>query len=741
MNDSRISGLYRKTLGERIDELERRGFLSAADADSLRTGQSVLAAVAADKIIENVIGVFGLPLGIAPNFRVNGRDYLVPMVVEEPSIVAAVSDAARLARSGEGFAAECRESLLAGQIHVTALPNVEESIAALAAAKAEILELADGVHPRLKQRGAGVRDIEIRRLALASGEEAIAVHVLADTADAMGANLVNTICERIAPRLAEISGGQSALRILTNLTDRSLVTAGVRYERARLATATLAGEAVRDGIILASEIAAADPYRAATHNKGIMNGIDALAVATGNDWRAIEAAAHAYAGFRNGYRPLTRWFADADGNLVGKITVPIKPGIVGGTLGANPGARLSLAITGVRSAKELAELMAVVGLAQNFAAIRALATTGIQRGHMRLHARSVASSADIPASLFEEVVDALVAEGDIKVWRAREMLAERHADWAADVSSPAGCAAGKVILLGEHAAVYGRHALALPIPNAVRANIELRDGPLALTIPEWRESHTIGAGGPDRVSDALSLIGKRLNIGARGFEIELHTSLPRGMGLGSSAAIAVAIIRAIDSQFELGLEDADVNALAFECEQLAHGTPSGIDNAVATYAEPMLFRNNDSLTIETLDLAELPPVIVACSREIGLTHEMVRSVRRRHARQPKRYDALFDEIDEMSRQGAQALRRRDYVVLGDLMNICQGLLNAIQVSTPELEAMVSLARKSGAVGAKLTGAGGGGSIVALCPDSAASVRDRFAAAGYRTLTLEDRNVG
>ncbi len=735
MSNSRISGLYRKTISERIDELERRGFLSSADGNALRGGELVLLPEEADKIIENVIGVFGLPLAIAPNFRVNGRDYLVPMVVEEPSIVAAVSDAARLARLGEGYTAECGESLLAGQIHLTALPDIDRAVAAVERARAEIIELADGVHPRLRQRGGGARDLEIRRLTLAGGDAAIAVNILVDTGDAMGANLVNTICERVAPRLAEVTGGEIALRILSNLTDRSLVRARVSYETARLETQVLDGRAVRDGIIRASEIAVADPYRAATHNKGIMNGIDALAIATGNDWRAIEAAAHAHAGMKDGYLPMTRWFADEQGALIGEIEVPLKPGIVGGTVGANPGAMLGLRIAGIQSARELAELMGAVGLAQNFAAIRALATTGIQQGHMRLHARSVASSAKIPEQLFDQVVDALVAEGDIKVWRAREILADLQPAGATE-SAPAGVAAGKVILLGEHAAVYGRHALAVPIVGAVRAHIDTRDGPLLLTIPEWRESHTVSDHGRDRVGEAVRLICKRLDIAASGVVIELRTSLPRGMGLGSSAALAVAIIRAFNSHLKLGLDDSAVNALAFECEKLAHGTPSGIDNAVATYAKPVLFRNSGSLGIETLNLTEAPPLVIACSRHSGLTHEMVRDVRQRRSRQAKRYDALFDEIDAMSRAGATALERRDYAGLGDLMNLCHGLLNAILVSTPELEAMVSIARKNGAVGAKLTGAGGGGSVVALCPDTVADVREAFAAMGYQTLTLE-----
>jgi hydroxymethylglutaryl-CoA reductase len=381
VNDSQISGLYRLDIGRRIDRLAERGLLSPADAAALREGRHVLLPPQADKVIENVIGVFGLPFAIAPNFIVNGIDRLAPMVVEEPSIVAGLSFAAALARRSGGFHAHCDESLLAGQVHLT--------------------DVADA-------RGGGVRDIEVRRLSLPGGDTALAVHLLVDTRDAMGANLVNTICEAVAPRIAEICGGKVAMRILSNLADRSIVTARVSYATAQLAVDDLDGETVRDAIVMASDIAAADPYRAATHNKGIMNGIDAVAIATGNDWRAIEAGAHAYASIDGNYRPLARWRVGDDGELVGEIRIPLKLGIVGGTVAANPAAALGLRIAGVNSATELAELMASVGLAQNFAALRALATSGIQKGHMRLHARSVVAAAGVRGDRFDEVVERLV---------------------------------------------------------------------------------------------------------------------------------------------------------------------------------------------------------------------------------------------------------------------------------------------------------------------------------------------
>ena len=295
MKNSQISGLYRLDVGQRIDRLEQQGLLSAEDASALREGRHVLLPAAADRIIENVIGVFGLPFAIAPNFIINGTDRLAPMVVEEPSIVAGLSFAAALARRSGGFHAHCDESLLAGQVHLTDISDAGSAEERINAAAGDLLRAANAVHPRLRNRGGGVRGIEVRRLSLPGGDTALAVHLLVDTRDAMGANLVNTICETVAPRIAEICGGKVAMRILSNLADRSLVTARVSYATERLAVDDLDGKTVRDAIVMTSDIAAADPYRAATHNKGIMNGIDAVAIATGNDWRAIEAGAHAYA--------------------------------------------------------------------------------------------------------------------------------------------------------------------------------------------------------------------------------------------------------------------------------------------------------------------------------------------------------------------------------------------------------------------------------------------------------------
>lgn len=710
MKDSRISGLYRLSVAERIAALQKHGWLSAADGARLKDGLHVLPSAAADQMIENVVGVFGLPFAIAPNFIVNGREHIVPLVVEEPSIVAGLSAAAAMARSTGGFEVENDGSLLIGQVHVTGMPDPDHAIGAVGQAKDSLITAANAVHPRLIARGGGVRDIETRLFALPDGKPLLAVHVLVDTCDAMGANLVNSMCEAVAPEIAAICEGQVALRILSNLADRSLFTARVRY--------SLPDE-VRDAIVAANDIAIVDPYRATTHNKGIMNGVDAVAIATGNDWRAIEAGAHAYAAAMGRYQSLTSWSVGTDGKLVGEIRLPLKVGTVGGTVANNPAASLGLALSGAENACQLAELMAAVGLAQNFAALRALVTKGIQAGHMKLHARSLASAAGTPDDLFDAVVEALIESGEVKDWKAREILAELQ-DKSPDARNPTATAAGKIILLGEHGVVYGRHALAVPIPDAV-----------SVSIVEARElSHDLPA-------DFVACLLQELGLEDAAVRINVNSSLPIGKGLGSSAAIAVAIARALNQHYGLALDDERTNAIAFESEKLAHGTPSGVDNTLSTYARPMLFRRDDDLHVDSLDIDELPPLLVAWGDETRKTNEMVALVREGREASPAQFDALFDQMDSLSQQGADLLRARAWAELGAAMNVCHGLLNAIGVSTPHLERMVALARRSGAVGAKLTGAGGGGSIVALCPDRIGDVQEAMRLAGYHTLVLAD----
>jgi hydroxymethylglutaryl-CoA reductase len=664
------------------------------------------------------------------------------MVIEEPSVVAGVSGAAKLFRASGGFRTSSEEALLIGQIQLTGSDDPDESIRALAARTGDLVQLAESAQPRLVERGGGVRDIEYCKHRLTDGSWSVVLHLLVDTRDAMGANAVNTLCETLAPAVEKIGGGRVVLRILSNLADRAVVTARCTLTADALATGGFSGEAVRDAIVLADQLARVDRYRAATHNKGIMNGVDALAIATGNDWRAVEAAAHAFAARSGRYRSLSEWSVLASGELAGEITIPLKVGVVGGSLQANPGALLGLSIAATASARELAGLMAATGLAQNFAALRALASAGIQHGHMRLHARSVAASAGVPAEHFDRVVARLIESGDIKSWKAEEIAAGLRAQDApaATAEWPArGRAAGKVILLGEHAVVYGREAFALPIPDAVTASLAENPDAVTLTVADWdlREQWPPGqppAGGAAAVVD---LIMRALDVADRGFDIVVSSRIPMAMGLGSSAAFAVAVIRAFDALLELGLDDVEIDRLALRCEELTHGTPSGIDNNIATFAKPVLFRRGERA--RPLDLREPPPLVVAASGIRGITRHQVAAVRARYDRNRALFGALFDEIGELTGAGANALVHADYERLGDLMNVGHGLLNAIGVSHPELEKMVSLARDAGASGAKLTGAGGGGSIVALCPGKVREVGEALRASGYPVISMQAEN--
>jgi hydroxymethylglutaryl-CoA reductase len=409
---SRIPGFYQLPLAERRALVARLAALAPEEAAAFDGG---IDAATADHVIENVVGTYALPLGIALNFQVNGRDVLVPMCVEEPSVVAAASNAARMVREGGGFTAEADDPVMISQVQLVDVPDAAAAAARIEARRVEILAAADATQPDLVSRGGGCRGLEVRSL-----PDMLVVHLHVDCRDAMGANMVNTMAETVAPRLAELSGGRAHLRILSNLADRRLVRVRARVPLTALA-APGQGAAVRDGIVLASRFAEVDPYRAATHNKGIMNGVDPVVIATGNDWRGVEAGAHAFAARAGRYAPLSTWRPEGEGaeaDLAGRIELPLALGTVGGTLRAHPGARLALKLLDVRSATELAMVAAAAGLASNLAALRALATDGIQRGHMTLHARSVALAAGAAAEEVAAVAQAMVAARDISPGRA-----------------------------------------------------------------------------------------------------------------------------------------------------------------------------------------------------------------------------------------------------------------------------------------------------------------------------------
>jgi hydroxymethylglutaryl-CoA reductase len=428
MITSRIPGFYNLPLDERLDKLADAAGVASSDIIALLTAHG-LTDGQADHMVENAIGTFALPLGIGLNFIVNGREVLVPMAIEEPSVVAGASFMAKLARSAGGFTASMSAPEMIGQMQVLDIKDLMAASLRLYEHKAELLAEADEVDPLLKKFGGGARDLEVRIIEESPIGPFLVVHLIYDVRDAMGANAVNTACEKLAAHVEELTAGRVHLKILSNLADRRLANvkctipiSELAFGAGDLAVHPYSGERVRDGIIQAWAFAVADPYRAATHNKGIMNGVDAVVIATGNDWRAIEAGAHAYAARDGRYTSLSKWGSDAQGNLTGELEMPMAVGIIGGATKVHPAAKAALKLMGVQSAAELAGIIVSVGLAQNLAALRALATEGIQRGHMSLHARQVAIAAGAVGDEIEQVAARMVAEKTVRIDIAEQIL-------------------------------------------------------------------------------------------------------------------------------------------------------------------------------------------------------------------------------------------------------------------------------------------------------------------------------
>lgn len=427
MNDqtrgSRLPGFYNLSLQERRKILLEIGLLSEEEISAL-SGETGLGSQQADHMIENVIGTYALPLGIGLNFVVNGREVLVPMVIEEPSVVAGASFMAKLARAGGGFTAHTTPPEMIGQMQVLDVADLPSARLAILESATGLLAEAAEVDPILKKLGGGPRDLQVRIIDQSPIGPFLVVHLIYDVRDAMGANAVNTACEKLAPRIEAICGGRVHLRILSNLADQRLARARCTIPLSELAFGEYRAEEVRDGIMAAWAFAAVDPYRAATHNKGIMNGVDAVVIATGNDWRAIEAGAHAYAARSGRYTSLSTWGRDASGSLAGTLEMPMAVGIIGGATKVHPAARAALKLMGVTTANQLAEIIVSVGLAQNLAALRALATEGIQRGHMSLHARQVAIAAGAQGEQINRLAEQLVKEKTVRIDRAEEIIKE-----------------------------------------------------------------------------------------------------------------------------------------------------------------------------------------------------------------------------------------------------------------------------------------------------------------------------
>lgn len=425
--NSRLGGFYQLNPFERLQAVKSFDGLNDEDLRQLHGGNGALTVERADKMIENVVGTYNLPLGVATNFQINGRDVLIPMVVEEPSIVAGASYAAKLVREGGGFQASSTAPVMIGQIQLVQIADPGRARFDILARKEELLALANRQSSSLLALGGGAHDVEVRRFDDSPMGPMLVVHLLIDCRDAMGANAINTMAEAVAPLLEQISGGRAYLRILSNLSDRRLSRARAVVPPSALVRDGISGEEVIEGILWAYSFAAVDPYRATTHNKGILNGIDPVLIATGNDWRAVEAGAHAYAARGGQYTSLSAWERDAQGNLVGTIEMPLAVGIVGGATKVHPAAQAALKLLNVKHANELAEICVCAGLASNLAAMRALATEGIQRGHMSLHARQIAMAAGAHGGEIDEIARRMTEEKLIKPARAESLLVELRA--------------------------------------------------------------------------------------------------------------------------------------------------------------------------------------------------------------------------------------------------------------------------------------------------------------------------
>lgn len=417
MTSSEFAGFYKLTPEERLRFVGEFAHLDKAELEVL-AASSALKIDTASRMIENAVGVMPVPLGIAANLLINGKDRLIPMATEEPSIIAGASNAAKMARSKGGFRTSSTRPVMIGQIQVVGCADPEKARASILASTDEILRKANDQDPILVSKGGGAIGLEAKVINTIVGPMVVA-ELLVDCGDAMGANAVNTMAEAVAPLVERVSGGHVYLRIISNLADRRLAQA-----RVTVAKEAVGGADVVDGIINAYAFAAADPYRCTTHNKGVMNGVSAVVLATGNDTRAIEAGAHAYAARSGRYSPLTRWQKDANGDLVGEIELPMAVGLIGGATAVHPTAKIAVKILGVRSARELAETIAAVGLCQNLAALRALAAEGIQRGHMKLHARNIAATAGATGDLIDKIAEKMIEEKRIRTDRAKELLAK-----------------------------------------------------------------------------------------------------------------------------------------------------------------------------------------------------------------------------------------------------------------------------------------------------------------------------
>ncbi len=718
---SRIPGFYRLPVERRLAFLARSFNLSEQQVAMLRNGNALRVEHAVN-MVENAIGVFGLPLGLGLNFIVDDTEYLVPMSVEEASIIAAASKAALMIRKGGGFHTEVDDPVMIGQIQVLDMDNPHRAEQAILDNKDEIIKAANLTAKRMQERGGGVFDLETH--IIDTDDEIgpmLIVHLLYNVCEAMGANAVNYACESAGPVIEKISGGRVNLRILSNLADRRIARAGFSLPIEHLATENMSGEQVARRMVEACKFAQYDPHRAATNNKGIFNGICAAALALGQDWRAIEAGGHAYAARDGRYTSLTRYEYN-DGALHGYIELPLQVGWVGGAVNSHPGVRVLRLISGVGNSRELAGLLAAVGLGQNFTANLALATDGIQRGHMALHARSVAISVGVPTDLVEKVSQEMIKRGEVKVSVAEQIYRDlRHVSGSrkkADELPVESFTHGKVVLFGEHATVYNYPGITSTIDKGLKVKISYDpDGPRFI-YPHFKQVFPVPKSEQDirLFSKAADYALEIYDLQHEPIAIEIESDLIPGMGLGSSAAFSVGLCTALRKYKHLTQErrwDSGVFEDAQKLESIFHGNPSGMDAATVISEGVLWFRKGPPREILPIRMP-IPAAGLLCIIEPGArTIELVQKVQRNRERDPVGVASILEEIGNITVDAGIALGTGDMAETGRLMFRNHELLTRLGVSTPALDNAVDYLIDQGVLGAKLTGGGGGGAVVAL----------------------------
>lgn len=717
---SRVPGFYRLPVEQRLAFLARNYNLSEIEISNLRNG-TALKVEHAVNLVENAVGVFGLPLGLGLNFYIDGREHIVPMAIEEASIIAAASRSALMIRSGGGFTTIIDEPVMIGQIQVLELDNPFKAAELLKVHQDEIIYQANLPHPRMLARGGGVFDLETNIINDEEIGTMLVVHLLFDVREAMGANAVSAACESAGPLVEKISGGRVNLRILSNLADRRLARAEFSLPIEKLSTKDMTGEQVAKFIVEADHLAKNDPYRAATHNKGIFNGVCAAALALGQDWRAIEAGGHAYAARDGRYRGLTEY--RIKGNfLKARLELPLQVGWVGGAIKSHPGIKTLQKISGIENARQLAGVLVAVGLGQNFAALHALCTEGIQKGHMALHARSVALSVGVPADEVEEVAGEMIRRGEVKVDAAEEIYQRmlnmprpkrKEEQLPVEVFAP-----GKVVLFGEHATVYGYPGIttALNIGMKVRISHD-PDGPRFLK-PRYKQVFTVEGSDFDvqRFSKAVELALASNGMQKEQIAIEVESDLVPGMGLGSSASFSTALCKALSKyKGNEPPETFDIKMLnqVQKLESIFHGHPSGMDAATVLSNTVIWFRKGPPREILPIKMSHFMTGLVCMVEPGASTLELVRKVKNFRMRKPELVDSILEQIGGLTVDAGIALGTGDSRELGRLMFKNHELLVKLGVSTPRLDEAVETLLEYGVLGAKLTGSGGGGAVIAL----------------------------